>query len=43
VGNQIRFNTEGAARPIWFNRCTLAGPLTDPEDFFEVELRGDGN
>lgn len=43
IGNQIRFNTEAAARPIWFNRCTLAGPLTDPEDRFQVELRGDAN
>lgn len=43
IGNQVRFNTEAAARPIWFNRCTLAGPLTDPEDRFQVELRGDAN
>lgn len=43
VGNQLRFNTEAAARPIWFNRCTLAGPLTDPVDRFQVELRGDAN
>ncbi|MDT0496531.1 hypothetical protein RM530_04015 [Algiphilus sp. W345] len=43
IGNQLRFNTEAAARPIWFNRCTLPGPLTDPEDRFQVELRGDAN
>lgn len=43
VGNQLRFNTEAAARPIWFNRCTLPGPLTDPTDRFQIELRGDAN
>ncbi|MGH8430267.1 MAG: hypothetical protein ACREUF_07670, partial [Solimonas sp.] len=43
IGNQLRFNTEAAARPIWFNRCTLPGPLTDPTDRFQVELRGDAN
>lgn len=43
VGNQLRFNTEAAARPIWFNRCTLPGPLTDPTDRFQLELRGDAN
>lgn len=43
IGNQLRFNTEAAARPLWFNRCTLPGPLTDPSDRFQVELRGDAN
>jgi hypothetical protein len=43
VGNQVRFNTEAAARPIWFNRTTLPGPLTDPTDRVQIELRGDAN
>jgi hypothetical protein len=43
VGNQVRFNTEAAARPIWFNRTTLPGPLTDPTDRLQIALRGDAN
>lgn len=43
IGNQLRLNTEGAARPVWINRCTLPGPLTEPEDRFIVEFRGDAN
>ncbi len=43
IGNQVRFNTEAAARPIWFNRTTLPGPLTDPTDRVQIELRGDAN
>ena len=43
VGNQVRFNTEGAQAPIWLNRTTLPGPLTDPVDRVQIALRGDAN
>ncbi len=43
IGNQVRFNTEAAAVPIWVNRTTLPGPLTDPTDRVTLEFRGDAN
>ena len=43
IGNQVRFNTEGAQAPIWLNRTTLPGPLTDPVDRVQIALRGDAN
>lgn len=40
TGNQIRFNTIGAAAPIWVIRTLLAG-ATREGDVFELEGRGD--
>lgn len=39
-GNQVRFNTDGATAPIWFLRCTLQGPVQEPNDNVRVQLRG---
>lgn len=41
TGNVIRFNTEAAAPPTWFLRCTLSGEETEPSDEFTVQIRGD--
>ncbi|MCK5770942.1 hypothetical protein [Algiphilus sp.] len=44
IGNQVRWNTEGAHAPIWINRTTLPGDNTqDPTDQFRLEARGDAN
>lgn len=40
AGNQLRFNTTGAAAPIWLARTILAG-ATVTGDSFSVERRGD--
>ena len=42
-GNLLRFNVQGASHPIWLARCTLQGPLAEPEDAVRIELRGDAN
>ncbi|AXQ27586.1 hypothetical protein D0B54_02370 [Solimonas sp. K1W22B-7] len=41
AGNQLRFNTVAAAAPIWINRCTLQGPVEEPEDSVRLQFRGD--
>lgn len=40
AGNQLRFNTRGAAAPIWLARTILAGAAVTG-DSFSVERRGD--
>jgi hypothetical protein len=41
AGNVIRFNTDGAVRPLWIARTTLQGPVTEPNDQFTLQIRGD--
>lgn len=41
AGNVIRFNTDGAVRPLWIARTTLQGPVTEPNDQFTIQIRGD--
>jgi hypothetical protein len=43
VGNCLRLNTSACAAPIQFVRTTLSGPVTEPNDQFTVQLRGDAN
>ena len=40
VGNQVRFNTSAASRPIWIARTVLPGATLDG-DSFDLQLRGD--
>lgn len=40
VGNQLRFNTVGAAPPVWLARTVLPG-ATLAGDSFDAQLRGD--
>ncbi|CQR43724.1 putative Curculin-like (Mannose-binding) lectin protein [Thiomonas sp. CB3] len=40
AGNQLRFNTTGAAAPVWLARTILAG-ATVAGDSFSIERRGD--
>lgn len=42
-GNALRFNTDAAAAPIWFVRTTLQGPVTEADDEFVCQIRGDGD
>lgn len=41
VGNVMRFNTIGAAVPVWVARTILQGPETVPNDSFTLLIRGD--
>lgn len=43
TGNVIRFNTESANDPVWFNRTTLPGPEEQPTDQFTAQIRGDAD
>jgi hypothetical protein len=40
-GNVIRFNTAAANDLVWFARTTLSGEVTEPEDQFTLQIRGD--
>ena len=40
AGNQLRFNTVGAAAPIWIARTVLPGATLDG-DAFSMQMRGD--
>lgn len=40
-GNVLRFNTEGANADLWIARTTLQGPVTEPNDQFTIQIRGD--
>jgi len=40
VGNQLRFNTQAAGRPIWIARTVLPGASL-AGDSFDIQLRGD--
>jgi hypothetical protein len=40
AGNQLRFNTVGAAAPIWIARTVLPGATLDG-DSFSIQMRGD--
>lgn len=40
-GNVLRFNTAGANGPLWIARTTLQGPVTEPNDQFTIQIRGD--
>lgn len=42
-GNVLRFNTDAAAAPVWFVRTTLQGPVTEADDEFVCQIRGDGD
>ena len=41
VGNVLRFNTDGANADLWIARTTLAGPVTEDNDEFTLQIRGD--
>ncbi len=40
-GNVLRFNTDGANADFWIARTTLQGPVTEPNDQFTLQIRGD--
>lgn len=40
-GNVLRFDTEGANRPLWIARTTLQGPVAEPNDQYTIQIRGD--
>lgn len=41
INSVLRFNTEAANHDLWVARTTLAGPLTEPDDQFTLQIRGD--
>lgn len=41
AGNVLRFNTDGPNPPLWIARTTLQGPVTEPNDQFTIQIRGD--
>ena len=41
TGNVLRFNTDGPIGPLWIARTTLQGPVTEPNDQFTIQIRGD--
>jgi hypothetical protein len=41
AGNVVRFNTDGPNPPLWIARTTLQGPVTEPNDQFTLQIRGD--
>ncbi|BCL59974.1 hypothetical protein DGMP_06670 [Desulfomarina profundi] len=43
TGNILRFNTLAANPHIWFCRTTLSGPVTEPDDQFTLQIRGDAD
>lgn len=42
-GNLLRFNVIGASYPFWVARCTLPGPVVEPNDSVKIELRGNAD
>lgn len=40
IGNQLRFDTTAASRPIWISRTVLPGATLDG-DSFDMQVRGD--
>lgn len=42
AGNVLRFNTEAGNHDLWVLRTTLSGPVTEPDDQFSIQIRGDG-
>jgi hypothetical protein len=40
AGNVVRFNTDGPIGPLWIARTTLQGPVTEPNDQFTIQIRG---
>jgi len=43
TGNILRFETEAANHHIWIVRTTLPGPVTEPNDEFTLQIRGDAD
>lgn len=43
TGNVFRFNTTAANAPVWVARTTLSGPVTEPDDQFTIQIRGDAD
>ena len=43
TGNILRFNTLAANPHIWFCRTTLSGPVSEPDDQFTLQIRGDAD
>jgi len=43
TGNLIRFNTEAANHHLWVVRTTLSGTVTEPNDQFTLQIRGDAD
>ena len=41
AGNVLRGDTDGANGPLWIARTTLQGPVTEPNDQFTLQIRGD--
>jgi len=41
AGNVLRLNTDGPIGPLWIARTTLQGPVTEPNDQFTIQIRGD--
>lgn len=41
AGNVVRFNTEAGNHDLWLARTTLSGPVTEPDDQFTIQIRGD--
>jgi len=43
TNNVLRFNTTAANGPLWVARTTLSGPVTEPDDQFVIQIRGDAD
>ncbi len=43
TGNLVRFNSYAANHHIWLVRTTLPGPVTEPNDEFTLQIRGDAD
>ncbi|PHR26552.1 MAG: hypothetical protein COA36_11770 [Desulfotalea sp.] len=43
TGNCVRFNTFSANHHLWIVRTTLPGPVTEPNDQFTLQIRGDAD
>jgi len=42
-GNVIRFDQDAANFPLWFVRTTLQAPVTEPVDYYTIQIRGDSS
>lgn len=43
TGNMVRFNSFAANHHLWLVRTTLPGPVTEPNDEFTLQIRGDAD
>ena len=43
TGYCLRFNTTAANQDLWIARTTLSGEVTEPNDQFTIQIRGDAD